>query len=146
MRCWRSHPHGGNFQYRFNKRRGPGDRGAEPWLKLTRSGNTITSYASTDGQTWTQVGSATVALGGDAQIGLFVTSHNGAQLSTATFDNVSVTSACHRRALPAPWTGSDVGGPALAGSPRMPRARSPSRAAGNDIWGGATSSSSCTRR
>ena len=61
------------------------------WLKLTRTGTTITGYTSTDGQTWTPVGSTTVALGSTAEIGLFVTAHNGAQVNTSTFDNVSVT-------------------------------------------------------
>ncbi|MEV4760492.1 alpha-N-acetylglucosaminidase TIM-barrel domain-containing protein [Micromonospora sp. NPDC049559] len=33
--------------------------GSPVWLKLTRSGTTFTGYASADGRTWTQVGTAT---------------------------------------------------------------------------------------
>ena len=63
------------------------------WLKLTRTGTTITGYTSTNGLTWTTVGSTTVALGSTAEIGLFVTAHNSTQVNTSTFDNVSVTAA-----------------------------------------------------
>ncbi len=62
------------------------------WLKLVRSGNTITTYKSPDGTTWTQVGSTTMALQSTALIGLYVSSVNQSTLSTATFDNVTVTS------------------------------------------------------
>jgi glucose/arabinose dehydrogenase/regulation of enolase protein 1 (concanavalin A-like superfamily) len=120
---------GVNFQSNFNSS-AAGPTGAT-WLKLTRTGSTVSSFASVDGQTWTQVGSATVALGPDAQIGLFVTSHNGAQLSTATFDNVSVTKAL----LPAPWTGGDIGGPALSGSSSYAGGVFTVKGGGNDIWG-----------
>lgn len=124
--------HGVNFQYNFNASVAGGAIPAgAAWLKLQRSGNTVTSFASTDGQTWTQVGSATVALGADAQIGLFVTSHNGAQLSAATFDNVSVTKAL----LPAPWTGGDIGGPVVSGSSSYAGGVFTVKGGGNDIWG-----------
>ncbi len=32
------------------------------WLRLKRSGNTFTGYASYDGQTWTQLGSDTISM------------------------------------------------------------------------------------
>ena len=99
--------HGVNFQYEFNgNTAGPAIAPPTAWLKLKRTGDTVTSFASADGQTWTQVGSATVDLNGAALIGLFVTSHDGAHLSTAAFDNVSVTKSTGApAALPAPWTG-----------------------------------------
>jgi autotransporter-associated beta strand protein len=31
---------------------------AQPWLRLTRSGNTFTTYRSTDGKTWSQIGAS----------------------------------------------------------------------------------------
>ena len=124
--------HGLNFQSNFNNSvAGPAIPAGTAWLKLTRTGNTVTSFASTDGQSWSQVGTATVALGAAAQIGLFVTSHNGAQLSTATFDNVSVT----RTVLPAPWTAGDVGGPAVSGASSYAGGVFTVRGGGNDIWG-----------
>jgi ABC-type transport system involved in multi-copper enzyme maturation permease subunit len=49
---------------------------AEPrWLRLTRSGDTITGYDSTDGTHWTQVGAVTLTgLPATVQAGLFATS------------------------------------------------------------------------
>jgi ABC-type transport system involved in multi-copper enzyme maturation permease subunit len=45
------------------------------WLRLTRSGTTLTGYESADGRTWTRIGSAHLArLPQTAQAGLFVTS------------------------------------------------------------------------
>jgi regulation of enolase protein 1 (concanavalin A-like superfamily) len=61
------------------------------WLKLTRAGSAITAYTSTDGTTWTQVGTTTIAMTDPVTIGLFVTSHNAGSLNTSTFDNVSIT-------------------------------------------------------
>ena len=58
------------------------------WVKLTRSGNTFTSYASPDGANWTQVGSATINMATNTYIGLAVNSGNNTALSTASFDNV----------------------------------------------------------
>jgi RHS repeat-associated protein len=61
------------------------------WLKLVRSGSTITTYKSTDGVTWTSVATATVTLPTNALIGMYVSSVNDTTLSTATFDNVTIT-------------------------------------------------------
>jgi ABC-type transport system involved in multi-copper enzyme maturation permease subunit len=45
------------------------------WLRLTRSGDTITGYDSADGTHWTQVGTVKLAgLPGTVQVGLFATS------------------------------------------------------------------------
>ena len=41
-------------------------RQANAWLKLKRAGDMITGFVSADGQTWTEIGSATVDLDGDA--------------------------------------------------------------------------------
>ncbi len=67
--------------------------GAAPyWVRLTKSGNTFAAYRSSNGTTWTQVGTnTTVTMTGTVYIGLAVTSHNTAQLCTATFDNVTAT-------------------------------------------------------
>jgi hypothetical protein len=64
---------------------------APVWLKLTRAGSTITGFMSTNGTTWTQVGSTTVAFAASVSAGLIVTSHDTSQLNTSTFDQVSVT-------------------------------------------------------
>jgi len=59
------------------------------WVKIVRSGNTITGYVSSNGSSWTTVGTVTLNLGSTVQIGLAVSSHNSSRLATATFDNVS---------------------------------------------------------
>lgn len=60
------------------------------WIKATRSGNTVTTYISPDGITWTQSGSSTISAASTAYVGLAVTSHVNTTLTTATFDNVSI--------------------------------------------------------
>ena len=66
---------------------------APGWVKLVRKGTIFTGFVSTDSLTWTQVGSATITMGQTLSIGLAVTSHTTAALSTAVFDNVSVAQA-----------------------------------------------------
>jgi IPT/TIG domain len=63
------------------------------WVKVSRSGNSFSSYTSMDGVSWVQVGtSQTVSMGSNVYVGLAVTSGSTTALATATFDNVSVTS------------------------------------------------------
>jgi len=65
------------------------------WLKLVRSGNTLTGYTSTDGTNWVQIGSSqAISMVQTVYIGLGVASGSNqapSDLATATFDNVSVT-------------------------------------------------------
>ncbi len=61
------------------------------WLKLTRTGSTITGYVSVDGTNWNLVGTATTSMATSALVGLAVTSQNTSQLNTSTFDNVNVS-------------------------------------------------------
>src|SRR4029077_10778020 len=56
------------------------------WLKLTRTGNSLASYYSSDGLTWTSGGSAGVTMGSSVFVGLAVTSHSVFN-STATIDS-----------------------------------------------------------
>jgi regulation of enolase protein 1 (concanavalin A-like superfamily) len=51
----------------------PGYSSPNKWLKLQRAGNNFTSWQSTDGTHWTQIGIATVAMTSPVTIGLFVT-------------------------------------------------------------------------
>ena len=60
------------------------------WLRLTRRGNVFTAYRSTNGTTWTQVGTATIPMATAINVGLCVTSHVNATLSTAKFDNAQL--------------------------------------------------------
>ena len=59
------------------------------WLKLTRTGNSLASYYSSDGLTWTSGGSSSVSMGSSVFIGLAVTSHSAFN-STATIDQVNL--------------------------------------------------------
>jgi hypothetical protein len=66
--------HGVRFQANYDTDVA-GDAGSAPrWLRLTRSGTTVTGYESANGTDWRRVGSAEVALPGTAEAGLFVTS------------------------------------------------------------------------
>ncbi len=61
------------------------------WLRLTRSGDTITAQVSADGDTWATVQSLTSeALPHTLFVGLAVTSASPYVLGTATFDNVQI--------------------------------------------------------
>lgn len=69
----------------------PGPSGApNGWVRLVRQGNTFTAYHSTDGNTWSTVGTDTVSLASTVYVGLAVTSHDPGALTSATFTNVTV--------------------------------------------------------
>jgi regulation of enolase protein 1 (concanavalin A-like superfamily) len=70
------------------------------WVKLVRIGNTFTGYRSSDGVTWTPQGTNTFTLSSTAYVGLAVTSHDNANLATATFDNVTVNSITYTNPPP----------------------------------------------
>jgi regulation of enolase protein 1 (concanavalin A-like superfamily) len=66
--------------------------GAAPhWLKLTRAGRTITASTSSDGSSWTVVGSTTFPMAQTVFVGLAVTSHDATRAATATFSSVAIT-------------------------------------------------------
>ena len=64
---------------------------APVWLRLARTGSTVTASVSANGSTWTTLGSTTTTIPASANIGLAVTSHDVNVLNTSTFDNVAVT-------------------------------------------------------
>jgi regulation of enolase protein 1 (concanavalin A-like superfamily) len=108
--------------------------GAAPvWLRLVRSGSTFTASRSTNGTSWTQIGTATISMGSSIYVGLAVTSHNASQRATATFTNVSVDQG--GGTLPSGWTGANIGSPAVAGSASHASGTFTIRGAGVDIWG-----------
>ena len=68
--------------------------GAAPvWFKLERRGSVITARSSTNGATWSLIGSETVALSASVYAGLAVTSANASAAATAILDNVALTLA-----------------------------------------------------
>jgi len=84
-------------------------------LKLVRSGSLFTAYASSDGLNYTKIGAISVSMPSNVQAGLAVTSHDNAAVSTASFDNVSLTSTT-TTAIPAPWTATNIGGSVPTGT------------------------------
>ena len=118
--------HGVRMQYNFT-----GDTAGMPgavsaahprWLRLTRSGGTITGYDSADGTRWTRVGTVQLTgLPSTVQAGMFATSpgytvtqnsfggasnNGGPAQATGIFDHVSLTGG----APGGTWTGTAIGG------------------------------------
>ncbi|HET6987340.1 MAG TPA: ABC transporter permease subunit [Kribbella sp.] len=98
---------------------GPATVAPPRWLKLTRTGDTVTGYESADGQNWHQAGIVTVALPRDAEVGLFVASPSNyittrtgggtaigvePTVGTAIFDSVTVTGTQPAR----DWAGENI--------------------------------------
>ena len=59
------------------------------WLRLKRTGDTITGYSSTDGVSWTTVSSANFGMVSQVSFGVFVVTGSNGTLNTSTFDNVT---------------------------------------------------------
>lgn len=83
-----------------------GPTGTVPrWVRLSRSGSTLTGSTSTDGTTWTTIGStSSVALGTSPRAGLAVTSHNNTTASTAVFEQLRLpgTTSAPSNSAPVP--------------------------------------------
>jgi ABC-type transport system involved in multi-copper enzyme maturation permease subunit len=131
--------HGVRMQYNYTHDRAGSSSTVSPaspqWLRLTRSGDTLTGYESEDGKHWTEVGTAHLShLPSTVQAGMFVTSPEfqettqslggssttgGPTRATARFDHVTLNGHWPRAA----WAGYDVGvghgvmmAPSLGGS------------------------------
>ncbi|HEU5087469.1 MAG TPA: hypothetical protein VFT99_08490, partial [Roseiflexaceae bacterium] len=63
------------------------------WVRLVRSGNSFTAYTSSNGSSWTNVGSETISMNASINIGLALVSHNDGALAQAVFDSVSINGA-----------------------------------------------------
>jgi ABC-type transport system involved in multi-copper enzyme maturation permease subunit len=125
--------HGVRMQYNYTEDRAGLPGAVSPasprWLRLTRAGDTITGYDSTDGTHWRAVGRAHLAgLPASVQVGLFAASpdHNtvvsffggssmqgGPTLATGVFDHAVITPAAPTEA----WTGTAIGG--SSGPPQL---------------------------
>ena len=114
--------HGVRFQYDYTHDQaglpGPIAVGAVRWLRLTRTGDTITGYDSSDGTDWQHVGSAQLAsLPKTVQVGMFatspMTSAGAATQATASFDHVVIGSGADGAAPAAPnamaWHAASIG-------------------------------------
>ncbi|MGA2862971.1 MAG: lamin tail domain-containing protein [Verrucomicrobiota bacterium] len=65
----------------------------QTWLRLQRTGNQFTGYAGLDGQTWQQLGTATIVLTNPVYFGMVVCSHNPSQAALAQFRDLSPVTA-----------------------------------------------------
>jgi hypothetical protein len=63
------------------------------YVKLTRTGTTISAFTSPDGASWTLVGTDTLAMASTIYVGLAVGSHVAGTTATSTFTSVAVTPA-----------------------------------------------------
>jgi len=107
---------------------------APRWLRLTRSGNTLTAAHSPDGVTWTTLaGSASVAFPAAIQVGLVADSQVRFETATAVFSNVSFLTA------PAvTFSGADVGAAGAGAASSLSGSTYTLKAAGSGIATGAT--------
>jgi ABC-type transport system involved in multi-copper enzyme maturation permease subunit len=110
--------HGIRFQYDYGHDSaglpGPVASSSPRWLRLIRTGDTITGYDSTNGASWARIGAAHLArLPATVHVGLFVTSpvsfqgsSNGAPTrATATFDHVTLNGTTATNS----WRGRSIG-------------------------------------
>jgi regulation of enolase protein 1 (concanavalin A-like superfamily) len=75
---------------------------APQWVRVTRSGNTLTGEYSANGSNWTTLGSVDIAMLADVYIGLCLTSHNVNATCTAEFSNVTTDGTGQ-------WQSQDIG-------------------------------------
>lgn len=66
-------------------------RGIPQWIRLVRTGDTFRCYYSSDGTSWTELGSARSNIMGSSSlsVGLIVAPRTGNKTAAATFDNIS---------------------------------------------------------
>jgi ABC-type transport system involved in multi-copper enzyme maturation permease subunit len=108
---------------------GPVSAASPRWLRLTRSGDTVTGYDSADGTHWTRVGTAVLAgLPANVPGGLFATSPQYTQtsvgVSAVSSGNSDATGAFDHVALGGTWPGGAWAGSAI-GAAGGPAAGSP---------------------
>jgi hypothetical protein len=109
---------GASFQYRPVANAGcsntdsPTVVAAPYWVKIDRTGDSITGSYSTDGKTWRQVGtSQTIAMTAPVYIGLCVTAHQSGEQRTFQFDSISTTGG-----VTGQWQGVQINSPQYNGA------------------------------
>ena len=75
---------------------------APQWVRLVRSGTTISGYYSATGTNWVFMGSDSIPMPTRVYVGLAVTSHNTSLINNATLTNVTVTGGSPSPPPPAP--------------------------------------------
>ncbi len=114
----------------------PAPTAAAPvWGKLVISGNVVTCYyarGAATPTTWTQVGVPQTIdfINNPVLVGIYITSHNAAAISSGTIDNFSITPAASYR-----LADCDIGAPAFMGSANLISGVWTIAGSGADIWG-----------
>jgi hypothetical protein len=71
-----------------------GPAGAAPgWVRLVRTASRIDAYQSSNGSTWTLMGSDAIPMAATVYVGIATTSHNTTTATDAVLDNFKVTSS-----------------------------------------------------
>ncbi len=65
--------------------------GAPVWMKLERTGNTITGYRSNNNISWKEVNSVTIDMASEIYVGLGVSPNDETKVCKASFANVTIT-------------------------------------------------------
>jgi beta-glucanase (GH16 family) len=86
----------GSVHFRFRARQGdvPSEvlyKGAANWLKVGRTGDVFTGYASADGKQWNAIGNAKLGMPHDLLAGLIATARDNKTPNAVRFDYVDVT-------------------------------------------------------
>ena len=113
---------------------GSGNGIAPMWVKLRRTGASISAYVSPDGVSWSAAGTETIAFGLTIYVGLALTSHLDGALASASFDNVSVSGVGAASTLPAGWGDGDIGQVGAPGAASYDAGTYRLSASGADIW------------
>jgi regulation of enolase protein 1 (concanavalin A-like superfamily) len=100
------------------------------WLKLSRMATTITGSISSDGVSWTPIGTADLPTT-PLLAGMVVTSHDNSVTAEAQFSQVSIGAST----LPSPWSAADIGAVGAAGNATFAGGNFTVQGSGADIWG-----------
>src|SRR5690606_36954178 len=104
------------------------------WLRLQRTGSSFTASRSTNGTSWTTIGTQSISMAATIYVGLAVTSHDPGARAGATFDSVSLAIGS-TKGLPSGWTSGDIGSGALRGSAAYGSGVFTIDGSGADVWG-----------
>lgn len=63
------------------------------WARIVRSGDLVTGYWSSDGVTWTEIGSQQIEMQAEVLVGLAISSGESSSVARVTFDDVAVVGA-----------------------------------------------------
>ncbi len=123
---WREHE-GGTCQSA-----GPTGITAPVWLRMKRTGDTITALYSTDGSTWSEVHSTSgIELDADMRLGVAHTTHVDGVAGTAVFSDMSIDGDFDARMMDVAWIDST----SFAGYPAVSDDTITLRSEGADFWG-----------